>query len=230
MNRLTIFCEFWENGKEFLVSQTNIFYIFDSEFNNYLVYNYLMKKIAIFASGSGTNAENIATYFLERGSLVTALVLSNKPDAYVLQRAEKLQIPYTVFNREDFYKSGKVLDVLRDHQIDFIILAGFLWLIPQNILDAYPNKIINIHPALLPKYGGKGMYGDIVHQTVIANHEKESGISIHYVNEKYDEGLIIFQAKCKVEENDTPETLAKKIHALEYEHFPRVIEEVVQKS
>ena len=186
-----------------------------------------MKKIAIFASGSGTNAENIVEYLREKQIAVPAMILSNNPKAKVLQRAERLQVPYTVFTRKDFYETDHVLNNLLDHQIDLIVLAGFLWLIPEKIIRAFPNRIINIHPALLPKYGGKGMYGDKVHRAVIENGEKESGISIHYVNEKYDEGQIIFQSRCPVEKDDTPESLAAKVHALEYKYYPEVVEKLL---
>jgi phosphoribosylglycinamide formyltransferase 1 len=184
-----------------------------------------MKKIAIFASGSGSNAENIALYFASRKNLNIECIYSNKKDAYVLERAKKLNIPTYVFTREDFYQSTRVIDHLKALNIDAIVLAGFLWLIPQNLIEFCP--IINIHPALLPKYGGKGMYGDKVHQAVVANKEKESGITIHYVDENYDEGQIIFQAKCAVELTDTPDDVARKVHQLEYEHFPKVIEKLL---
>lgn len=184
-----------------------------------------MKKIAIFASGSGTNAQNIIEHFANNSDIQVCRIYSNNEDAYVLTRAKNFDIPTFTFNKNDFYKTDKVLNQLKNDKTDLIVLAGFLWLIPLNILKKYPNKIINIHPALLPKYGGKGMYGSFVHEAVINANEKESGISIHFVNEKYDDGKIIFQAKCKIEENDTPESLAAKIHALEYEHFPQVIEE-----
>jgi phosphoribosylglycinamide formyltransferase 1 len=189
-----------------------------------------MKNIAIFASGSGTNAENIITYFSTRNSANVALILSNKKDAFVIKRAAKHNIESLFFDRQDFYYSDKVLNSLSEHKIDFIVLAGFLWLVPDNILKKYHHKIINIHPALLPGYGGKGMYGDKVHRAVIDNREKESGISIHYVNEKYDEGDIIFQAKCPIDPHDTPEILACKVHALEYEYFPVIIEETILKT
>jgi len=188
-----------------------------------------MRKIAILASGSGTNAENIIKYFSTRNVAKVTLVLSNKREAYVFQRAAKLKIKSVFFDRDEFYTGRKVLDYLLESDIDFIVLAGFLWLVPVNILDEYAGRVINIHPALLPGYGGKGMYGEKVHAAVIANHEKESGISIHYVNRNYDEGDIIFQARCKVDISDTPETLASKVHALEYEYFPKVIEEVISK-
>lgn len=187
-----------------------------------------MKNIAIFASGSGSNAQAITEYFRNKGLDVVKLILSNKPDAYVLERAKQLNIPFVIFNRETFYKSLEIAEVLENHNIDFIVLAGFLWLIPDYLLKKYKNRIVNIHPALLPKYGGKGMYGMKVHEEVVANKEKESGISIHYLNEEYDRGEIIFQAKCVVEPSDTPEIVAEKVHKLEYEHYPRVIEEILK--
>jgi len=185
-----------------------------------------MRRIAIFASGSGTNAENIIKYFSTRNKAKVELVLSNKREAYVLQRAEALGVNTHFFDRDDFYSGRKVLDILHKNKIDFIVLAGFLWLIPANILDEYQRRIINIHPALLPKYGGKGMYGERVHRAVIENRETESGITIHYVDSRYDEGDIIFQASCRVEPDDTPETLASKIHELEYKYFPVVIDDL----
>ncbi len=186
-----------------------------------------MNKIAIFASGSGTNAENIIRFFRPKEDIDVSLLLCNKPGAKVIQRAKKLDIDILVFNRDELYNSDLVLRKLQDHQITFIVLAGFLWLVPETLIRSYPGRIVNIHPALLPAYGGKGMYGAKVHETVIANGEKESGITIHYVNEKYDDGNIIFQAKCPVAENDTPDSLAEKIHQLEYEYYPRVIEDVI---
>ena len=182
-----------------------------------------MKRIALFASGSGTNVENIANYFIDNTEIEIALVLSNKRNAFVLQRAKNMNIPSIIFNREQFKDTNDIVNVLKDNNIDLVVLAGFLWLIPTNLIKAFPNKIINIHPALLPKYGGKGMYGDIVHESVVANNEKESGITIHFVNEKYDEGNIIFQAKCEVLSSDTADDVANKVHALEYKHFPKVI-------
>jgi phosphoribosylglycinamide formyltransferase-1 len=188
-----------------------------------------MRNIAIFASGSGTNAENIIKYFSNKKSAEVKLVLSNKPEAYVLKRAEAHQIKSFIFDRHDFYYTGRILKLLQEYKIDFIVLAGFLWLVPEDILRNYPSRIINIHPALLPKYGGKGMYGDKVHKAVIADQEPESGITIHYVNNIYDSGDIIFQRRCNVEKNDTPESLAVKVHALEYRYFPEIIEELVLK-
>ncbi|MDF1550924.1 MAG: phosphoribosylglycinamide formyltransferase [Bacteroidales bacterium] len=188
-----------------------------------------MSNIAIFASGSGTNAENLIQYFSGNKLVTVKLVLSNKADAYVHERAKLHQIASVSFNRDQFYNTDYVLRLLADNQIDIIILAGFLWLVPNSLIQAYPNKIINIHPALLPKYGGKGMYGMKVHEAIIKNGEKESGITIHFVNDKYDDGEIIAQVKCKIEPDETPESLANKIHLLEYEHFPKVIERWIKK-
>lgn len=188
-----------------------------------------MKRIAIFASGSGTNAQRIIECFAEKGTAEVVVILSNKPDAYVLERAKKYGILSVVFNRDEFYKTDKILKTLQDLDVDLVVLAGFLWLVPVNLLKAYPDRIVNIHPALLPNYGGKGMYGEFVHKAVIANGEKESGITIHYVNENYDEGNVIFQERCVIEPSDTPETLASKIHALEYKYFPVVLEQILQK-
>ncbi len=182
-----------------------------------------MKKIIIFASGSGSNAEQIVSYFKDNEQITVSLILSNNPKAGVLERAKRLQIPSVVFDKQAFYHSEVVLDIIKSLQPDLIVLAGFLWKFPENIIHQFPDKIVNIHPSLLPKYGGKGMYGHFVHQAVIDNRETESGITIHYVNENYDEGAIIFQAKIQVSTNDTPETLAQKIHQLEYAHFPEVI-------
>lgn len=186
-----------------------------------------MKNVAIFASGSGTNAQAIIEFLHQRDVARVTCILSNNRDAYVLKRAESKQVPFHTFNKDEFYNSDRVLEILNKYSIDFIVLAGFLWLVPGYLISLFPNKIINIHPALLPKYGGKGMYGMKVHQTVIEKGESESGISIHYVNEKYDEGNIIFQATCKVGSNDTPEKLAEKIHQLEHAHFPRIVEKLV---
>lgn len=187
-----------------------------------------LKRIALFASGSGTNVENIANYFKSNTEIEIGLVLSNKKDAFVLERAKKLGIPSMVFNREQFYNSRVVVDQLIDYNIDFVVLAGFLWLIPTNLIQAFPKKIINIHPALLPKHGGKGMYGSKVHESVVENHDIESGITIHFVNEHYDEGDVIFQSSCEVLPTDNADDVASKVHALEYEHFPKVIEQLVR--
>ena len=188
-----------------------------------------MRNIAIFASGSGTNAENIIKYFSTGKSAKVSLVLSNKREANVLKRASALNVRSVFFDRKELYEKEKVIRYLSMYKIEFIVLAGFLWLIPVEILDLYKNRVINIHPALLPKYGGKGMYGERVHKEVLAKHDKESGITIHYVNKDYDKGDIIFQARCKIDPGETPDTLAAKVHALEYEHFPRIIEELVLK-
>lgn len=181
-------------------------------------------NLAVFASGSGTNAENIANHFNEHETIQVKEVLSNKKGAGVHERAERLGLPSSTFSKEQFQDSSFIK---RLEDIDYIILAGFLWLVPKYLIKSFPNKIINIHPALLPKFGGKGMYGDRVHRAVIEEGEKESGITIHLVNEEYDKGEILYQAKCEVTKEDTPDSLAQKIHSLEYEHFPRVIEEYV---
>ena len=186
-----------------------------------------MKEIVLFASGSGSNVENIAKYFENHDLLKISCVLTNKSDAPVLDRCKRLGLPALSFNRIAFSKSEVVITILLALNPDLIVLAGFLWKIPEKLVEAFPNKIINIHPALLPKYGGKGMYGSYVHQAVKDNKEKETGITIHYVNEHYDEGDIIFQTKTALSQTDTPETIAKKVHALEYEHFPKVIEKLI---
>ena len=186
-----------------------------------------MKNIIIFASGSGTNAENIINYFSNGEKAKVTLVLSNKPQAFVLERAKRLSVETYFFDRHKFYDTEEVLSMVREKCPDLIVLAGFLWLVPKMFTDAYRNRIINIHPALLPDFGGKGMYGEKVHNAVISEGRKESGITIHYVNEVYDSGDIIFQAKCEVLPGDTAETLAQRVHALEYEHYPRVINEIL---
>ena len=183
------------------------------------------KKIAIFASGSGTNAQNIIEYFSESEKVTVDSVWSNKENAYVLQRAESLGIKTFVFGKEEFLNSNFVVEKLIEREIDLIVLAGFLWLLPSNLVQNF--QIINIHPALLPKYGGKGMYGMSVHNSVVENRETESGISIHFVNDKYDDGELIFQAKCPVLPTDSPADVANKIHKLEYKHVPEVIEKVL---
>lgn len=187
-----------------------------------------MKNIAIFASGNGTNAERIAKYFAENPNVSVRIILTNNPKAFVIERAKKLNIPAFVFDKDTFFKTDEVLQVLLNKKTDLVVLAGFMWLVPGYLIQAYPGKIINIHPALLPKYGGKGMYGHHVHEAVLKNREKTSGITIHYVNEKYDEGQIILQKEIPVLENDTPDTLASRIHKLEYEYYPRVIEELLK--
>lgn len=189
---------------------------------------FMVKNIAIFASGSGSNAENIILFFKNSAFFTFPIIISNKQDAYVHERAKALRIPSVTFAKDDFSKPDKILQLLKSYHIDYIVLAGFLLKVPSEIIQAFPNKIINIHPALLPKYGGKGMYGHHVHEAVKAAGEKESGITIHYVNENYDEGNIIFQAKCRIDENDTPDDIAEKVHELEYSFFPKVIEEVFE--
>ena len=186
-----------------------------------------MKKLALFASGNGTNVQQIAEYFNSHSDVEISMVLTNNPKAGVLKRANNLGLTSLIFSREDFYNSSKILNILNEKNIDLIVLAGFLWLIPNNIIREYSGKIINIHPALLPKYGGKGMYGHYVHEAVIKNKERKSGITIHYVNEKYDDGQIIFQATVEIDKADTPDSLAEKIHLLEKKYFPKVIEEVL---
>lgn len=184
-----------------------------------------MKRILIFASGSGSNAENIIDYFWKRPKLsVHFEIFTNNENAGVVDRARRLHIPCALITKEQFTDEN-VLKQLGES--DLIVLAGFLWLIPDYIVKHYKDKIINIHPALLPSYGGKGMYGDKVHEAVVSNKEKQSGITIHYVNEKYDEGRILLQARCDVLENDTPETLAQKIHELEYTYYPIVVEQLI---
>ncbi len=187
-----------------------------------------MKNIAIFASGNGTNAERIMGFFSDHDDINIQLVLTNNPKAGVIARAQKFNVTCRIFTREEFYHSDKIDKILKDNNIDFIVLAGFLWLIPSSVIQAFPGRIINIHPALLPKYGGKGMFGHHVHEAVIANKETQSGITIHYVNEHYDEGNIIFQATCEVKKDDTPDTLAARIHKLEYTHFPVVIKKLLE--
>ena len=187
-------------------------------------------RLAILGSGNGTNAQQISEYFAGRTDVEVACIIYNKRDAYIAQRAKNLGIEARYFGRADFYDNGNVLRYLQQKKIDWVILAGFLWLVPEPMLDAYPNRIINIHPALLPKYGGRGMYGHHVHEAVVAAGEHESGITIHIVDRHYDRGTTLFQARCTVTPEDTPDTLAAKIHLLEKEHFPRVIDETIKRS
>ena len=187
-----------------------------------------MTRIAIFASGAGSNAQKIIDHFRDSDRIKVSLVVCNKPGAGVLQIAAKEEIPSLVIEKEKFFRGNAYTDELKEAGIDFIILAGFLWKIPAALIRAYPGKIINIHPALLPAYGGKGMYGHHVHQAVIDHQEKESGITIHYVDEQYDHGDIIFQAKCPVLASDTADSLAGRIHQLEHQHYPAVIEQLLQ--
>lgn len=185
-------------------------------------------NIAIFASGSGTNAENISKYFQKSASIKVKLVISNKSDAYVLQRARNLNIDSLYMNKEELADKNHLIEVLRNYEIDLIVLAGYLKLIPKFLIEAFPNRIINIHPALLPKFGGKGMYGMHVHRAVVENRETETGITVHYVNDKYDEGNVIAQYKCSVDKTDTPEDVADKIHILEMENFPKAIKNLIE--
>jgi phosphoribosylglycinamide formyltransferase 1 len=186
-------------------------------------------NIAIFASGSGSNAQKIMDYFQGSQDIRVKFLLSNNKDAYALERAKKMGVETRIFDRKAFRESDEIVNFLLSHEVRWVILAGFLWMIPENLIKAFPCRIINIHPALLPSYGGKGMYGIHVHTAVHKAREKESGISIHLVNEKYDEGEIVFQAKCLLDENDTPESIAAKVLKLEHEHFPKVIERLIKK-
>lgn len=195
-----------------------------------------MKYIAIFASGAGSNTEKIIQHFaMDKSNSAFSvarivLILSNKPEAGVLQIAAANNIPSLIIEKEKFFRGNSYVDELRAAKIDLIVLAGFLWKIPSLLINSFRGKIINIHPALLPAYGGKGMYGKFVHEAVIANKEKESGISIHFVDDLYDHGAVIFQVRCPVIESDTVETLAQRIHLLEHEHFPKVIEKILSEQ
>jgi phosphoribosylglycinamide formyltransferase-1 len=188
-----------------------------------------MKKIAVFASGSGTNAQNLAQYFSKGNKARIAAIYCNNPSAGVIKRAEYLNIPIILFNREDLCNNNNVLQSLINQDIDLIVLAGFLWLMPKNIIKSFQGRIVNIHPALLPLYGGKGMYGSKVHESVIRDRQKASGITIHIIDEEYDKGQTLFQATCEITDDDTAETLAGKIHELEYMYFPKVIDEYLDK-
>jgi len=189
----------------------------------------LKKRIAIFASGSGSNAQKIMEHFKRSAEAEVVLVLTNNAQAYVLQRADNFEIPSHIFTRQEFYETDDIIRMLKTLQVDLIVLAGFLWLVPQTLLAAFPNKIINLHPALLPKYGGKGMYGDNVHKAVLANGEEESGITIHFANAQFDEGEIIHQSKFKIEPGDNLEMVKFKVQQLEHQHFPKVIENLLKK-
>lgn len=188
------------------------------------------KRLAIFASGSGSNAEKIAEYFANRTDIEISLILSNNPQAGVIARARRLHIPVVLFDRKTFYETHRIIEILQNEHIDLVVLAGFMMLIPEAMVRAFPNKIVNIHPALLPKYGGKGMYGHFVHEAVVAAKESESGITIHFVNERYDEGGIIFQATCEVTPTDTPEEVARKVQVLEHQHYPEVVERLSKQN
>ena len=189
----------------------------------------MKKRIAIFASGSGSNAQKIMEYFKKHQDAEIAIVLTNNSEAYVLQRADNFEIPSHIFDKHEFYKTDDIVKLLKNLQINLIVLAGFLWLIPDNLLKAFPNKIINIHPALLPKYGGKGMYGDKVHQAILDAGEEESGITIHYINEQFDEGESIHQSRFKIEQGDDIEMIKFKGQQLEHLHYPKVVEHLLKK-
>jgi phosphoribosylglycinamide formyltransferase-1 len=187
-------------------------------------------NLSIFASGSGTNAENIARYFSNHETIKVKSLYTNNPKANVIERIKPYGIEARIFNREEFYKSDSIINELKQQGIDYIILAGFLWLVPQDLIEAFPNRIINIHPALLPKYGGKGMYGNKVHEAVVENHDTETGITIHLVNTEYDKGERIFQSVVKLPPGVTKEEVAEKIHELEMRDFPKVIEGFIMKK
>ena len=189
----------------------------------------MKKRIAIFASGSGSNAQKIMEHFKRSNDVEVSLILTNNSDAFVLQRADNFEIPSHIFGKKEFYESDKIVNLIKNLNIDLIVLAGFLWLVPQNLLKSFPNKIINIHPALLPKYGGKGMYGDRVHLAVLESKESESGITIHFVNSEFDEGEIIHQSKFKIEKGDDLKMVKFKVQQLEHQHFPKVIESLLKK-
>jgi phosphoribosylglycinamide formyltransferase-1 len=186
-----------------------------------------MKQIAIFASGTGTNTRRLIDHFRHHPGIRVSLIVCNRPGAGVLDVAAKENIPQLILDKERFFRGDGYVDELREKKIDFLVLAGFLWKIPRTLVGAYRGRIVNIHPSLLPKYGGKGMYGQFVHEAVIAAADGQTGITIHYVDELYDHGQVIFQAICPVEPGDTPETLAQKIHQLEYAHFPEIVEQVI---
>ena len=189
----------------------------------------MKKRIAIFASGSGSNAQKLMEHFKRSVEVEIALVLTNNADAYVLQRADSFEIPSHIFDRHEFYHTDNIIDLLKNLDIDLIILAGFLWLIPKNLIQEYPGRIINIHPAILPKYGGKGMYGDFVHKAIMEANEPEGGITIHYVNESYDEGEYIYQAKYRIDKGDNLEMVKFKGQQLEHLHYPRIVEGIIKK-
>jgi phosphoribosylglycinamide formyltransferase-1 len=187
-----------------------------------------VKNIAIFASGSGSNAEAIANYFANNELVKIAYFMTNDAEAGILKRGKRLNIPTLLFSKKNFVESDDIIRFLKSQEVDLVVLAGFLWLIPPAFIQAFPDSIVNVHPALLPKFGGKGMWGHHVHEAVVANKETESGITIHLVNESYDEGKILFQAKCPVLSTDSPEDVAANVLKLEHEHFPRVVDEVLK--
>jgi phosphoribosylglycinamide formyltransferase-1 len=189
----------------------------------------MKKRIAIFASGSGSNAQKLMEYFKKHQEAEVVIVLTNNPEAYVIQRADNFEIPTHIFDKYEFIETNDIVNLLKNLQIDLIVLAGFLWLIPNNLLEEFPNQIINIHPALLPKFGGKGLYGDRIHRTILEAGEVENGITIHFVNEKFDEGEIIYQSRFKIGKNDTLETIKFKGQQLEHLHYPRIVENLIQK-
>ncbi|MET3978940.1 phosphoribosylglycinamide formyltransferase-1 [Mucilaginibacter sp. UYP25] len=189
----------------------------------------MKKRIAIFASGSGSNAQKIMEHFKRNADAEVVLILTNNAQAYVLQRADNFEIPSHIFNRHEFYDTDDVISLLKNLQVDIIVLAGFLWLVPPSLLSAFPNKIINLHPALLPKFGGKGMYGDNVHKAVLEAGEEESGITIHFVNTQFDEGEIIHQSRFRIDPGDNLEMVKFKGQQLEHQHFPKVIENLLKK-
>ena len=185
-----------------------------------------MIRLAIFASGEGTNAQSFIDYFANSPQIKVSMVLSGNEKAPVLERAKKAGIPAIIINKGSFYTTDEIVNLLKQ-KVDFIVLAGFMWMVPVNLIKAFEGKMVNIHPALLPKYGGKGMYGKFVHEAVIANKEEKSGITVHFVNEHYDEGKIIFQTECEVKDTDTPETLAARVHSLEHKYYPNVVEKLL---
>jgi len=186
-----------------------------------------MKHIAIFASGTGTNARNIINYFQSNPNVRVECILVNNPKAKVIDIANEANVPYYLITKKDLFESDRVIELMKKSNIDLIVLAGFLWLIPKSLLKEFPNRIINIHPALLPRHGGAGYYGSKVHESVINAKDKETGITIHYLNEKFDEGEIIFQGKIPVTKDDSSSTIAEKVHKLEHEHYPKVIEQIL---
>jgi phosphoribosylglycinamide formyltransferase 1 len=187
-------------------------------------------RLVLLASGSGSNAENIINYFSDSKDVKVSLIISNRADAYVHQRAEHLGVPSVTMSKAELSDASALLRVLREYRIDFIVLAGFLLKVPNGLMEAFPNRIVNIHPALLPKFGGKGMYGERVHQAVVEAGEKQSGITIHFVNENYDDGTIIYQATCPVLPADTPADVASKVHALEYQYYPVVLDRILREE
>ncbi len=188
-----------------------------------------MKQLAVFASGNGTNAEKIFEQFRNHATIEVAVLFTNNSKAGVIDRANRFKIPIEIFDKPTLTKTDKVLNKLREYQVDWIALAGFMLLVPPSLVEAFPNRIINIHPALLPAYGGKGMYGMNVHRAVVESKEPATGITIHYVNEQYDDGAVIFQASCPINSEDTAETVAQKVHQLEYQYYPQIIEETMGK-